>query len=92
LQVKRFPTVTFTAADVAPTSSGYRLTGTLEIHGTRREHVVDVTVTDNVSCRSQVRQTDFGITPYSLMMGSLRVADAVTVVLSASATGSHRAG
>lgn len=90
LQTKRFPTIVFDADTVEPTADGYRLAGTLEIHGTRREHVVDVTVTDQISGSSQVRQTDFGITPYSLMLGSLRVADAVTVVLSASATGVHR--
>ncbi len=90
LQTKRFPAITFDAETVEPSSDGYRLSGTLEIHGTRREHVVDVAVTDRISGRSQVRQTDFGIKPYSLMMGSLRVADAVTVVFEASATGTHR--
>ncbi|CAN5639360.1 YceI family protein [soil metagenome] len=86
LNAKRFPQITFTADTVDATADGYRLTGELEIHGRHREHVVDVTVTDRISCRSEVRQSDYGIKPYSLMMGSLRVADVVTVVFSASAT------
>jgi polyisoprenoid-binding protein YceI len=84
LNVKRFPQIRYSADSVDATDSGYRLTGQLDIHGRRRDHVVDVTLADDqVACRSEVRQSDFGIKPYSLMMGSLRVADAVTVVFAA---------
>lgn len=90
LAVKRFPLITYTSETVEPTEAGYRLTGELEIHGQVREHVVDVAVLDQeLTVRTEVRQSDFGVKPYSLMMGSLRVADTVTVTFSASATGSH---
>lgn len=91
LSVKRFPTIRFTSTAIEATTPGYRITGQLEICGRRREHVVDVAVNGNeVSASSQVRQSDFGVKPYSMMMGSLRVADVVTVVLNASATDSPR--
>lgn len=89
LSSNRFPIITYDAKTVEETDTGCRLTGELEIHGRRRDHVVDVVVTDqgdtwDLSGSSQVRQSDFGIKPYSLMMGSLRVADVVTVTVAAS--------
>lgn len=105
LAAKRFPQITFVADHIIATDAGYRLAGTLDIAGHRREHTVDLAVEDHddrweLSGRMQVRQSDFGIKPYSLMMGSLRVADTVTVMFAAtrakellsppSATGSHR--
>lgn len=91
MSAKRFPTVRFTSTAIEATGPGYRITGQLEIRGRRREHVVDVAVNGNeVSGRSQVRQSDFGVKPYSMMMGSLRVADVVTVVVTASATDNPR--
>lgn len=95
LSAKRFPQITYAADEVVTTDAGYQLIGTLEISGRRHDHTVDVAVADHgdrweLSCQVPVRQSDFGIKPYSLMMGSLRVADTVTVVFSASARGSHR--
>lgn len=88
MSAQRFPSVTFEAEDVATTDGGYLLTGTLEIHGRRREHRVAVDVTDRgdtwrLTSRSEVRQTDFGIKPYSMFMGSMKVADTVTITFSA---------
>ncbi len=37
----------------------------------------------SMSCQQQVRQTDFGVKPYSLAMGTLKVADVVTVSFTA---------
>ncbi|CAN5278092.1 YceI family protein [soil metagenome] len=90
LETKRFPSVVFESSTIEPTDTGYRLTGALQLHGERRDHVVDVDVDgEEVSARTEVRQSDFGIKPYSMMMGGLRVADVVTVVFRASATDSH---
>lgn len=85
---QRFPTVVFESDDVTTTGSGYLLTGTLEIHGRRREHRVAVDVADGgdtwqLTSRSEVRQTDFGIKPYSMAMGAMKVADTVTITFSA---------
>ena len=88
LDAKKFPQIRFTADDVAKTADGYRLIGTVEIHGTSRPQTVDVAVDDTgdalaCSARVQVTQSDFGVKPYSLMMGALKVADEVTIDFSA---------
>lgn len=56
----------------------------MEIHGTSRPQAVDVKVADEgdalaLSARVSVTQSDFGVKPYSLMMGTLKVADEVTI-------------
>ncbi|NVN50279.1 YceI family protein [Mycolicibacterium hippocampi] len=84
----RYPQIRFHAADITRAGDGYRLTGTLEIHGTTRPHVVDLQVEDlgdtsRMSCEGQVRHSDFGLKPYSLMMGAMKVTDEVTVSFSA---------
>jgi polyisoprenoid-binding protein YceI len=88
LDAKKFPTIRFTADDVAKSPDGYRLTGTVEIHGKARPQVVDVKVDDQgdtlaLSARVPVTQSDFGVKPFSLMMGALKVADEVTIDFSA---------
>ena len=88
LSANRFPQLTYVADDVIATDAGYRLAGTLDIAGGRRDHTVDVAVAERgdrweLSCEVPLRQSDFGIKPYSLMMGSLRVADTVTVLFAA---------
>ena len=91
LEVERFPQIRFRANDIAQTGDGYRLTGTLQIHGTTRERTVDVRVEDlddgwRISGDAEVRQTEFGVKPYSILMGSVKIADTVTV----SFTAEHR--
>ncbi|BBY30291.1 YceI family protein [Mycolicibacterium sediminis] len=88
LDAKRHPTIGFRCDDVAATDDGYRLAGSLTIHGVTRPCEVAVRVTDvgdrwHLTCESVVRQSDFGVTPYSLMFGSLKVADEVTVSFTA---------
>lgn len=88
LDVDRFPQIRFRATDIQQTGEGYRLTGNLEIHGKSREHVVDVCVEDldqqwRISGEAEVRQTEFGVKPYSILMGSVKIANTVTVSLTA---------
>ena len=92
LEVKNFPRGFFRAATVEKTADGYRLVGVLEIHGTSRDRMIDLRVEDRgddwgLSCTAEVTQSDFGIKPYSLMMGALKVADEVTVSFSGVKTG-----
>jgi polyisoprenoid-binding protein YceI len=84
LDADRFPQIRFEAHDVEKTASGYRLTGRLEIHGKARNRVIDVRVEDlgqtwRMSCEADVRQSEYGVKPYSLLMGSVKVVDNVTV-------------
>jgi polyisoprenoid-binding protein YceI len=88
LDVRRFPRIEFAAKTVEPTDHGYRLTGKLTIHGKSRTFIVEVGADDlgdswSLSGEAVVRQTDFGIKPYSQLVGSLKVADEVTVSLRA---------
>ena len=94
LDAKKFPQIRFTADQIAKTANGYRLDGAVEIHGTSRPQSVDLTVVDtgyalDLSARVPVTQTDFGVKPFSLMMGSLKVADEVTIAFSAKLTKQH---
>jgi polyisoprenoid-binding protein YceI len=88
LNADRFPEIRFTADVIDQTDNGYRLTGALQIHGKRREHVIDLRTEDlgdswQVSAKCSVRQSDYGIKPYSLLMGSVQVADDVTLSFTA---------
>jgi polyisoprenoid-binding protein YceI len=88
LQASRFPDIRFTADVIDKTGDGYRLTGKLRIRGKTHEHVIDLRTDDlgdswQISAESSVRQTDYGVKPYSLLMGSVQVADEVTVSFTA---------
>lgn len=88
LNAKKFPQVRFTAGDISETDDGYRLVGSVEIHGTSQPQTVDLTVVDRgqewgLSTRIPLTQSAFGIKPFSLMMGTLKVADEVTLEFSA---------
>jgi polyisoprenoid-binding protein YceI len=91
LNAKRYPRITFASNDVEATGDGYRLTGTLTIHGTSRPQVVDLRTDDQggnwwLSSETTVRQSEFGIKPYSQLLGALRVADDVVVAFTAKRT------
>ncbi|WP_326548074.1 YceI family protein [Mycolicibacterium sp. ND9-15] len=88
LDAKRFPQIVFETSNVEKTSDGYRLAGTLQIHGQGREQCVDVRVQEvnevwRISSEVDVRHSDFGLKPYSMLMGSMKVADPVSVVFTA---------
>ena len=88
LKSSKFDEITFVADEASPTDGGYRFSGTLTICGTSRPHTVEVS-SDGVAVagESPVTQTDFGVKPYSLMMGALKVADEVVVALEATIPG-----
>ena len=88
LDAGRFPEIRFAAETIDKTKDGYRLTGKLHIRGKSREHVIDLRTEDlgdswRMSAESSVRQSDYGVKPYSLLMGSVQVADDVTVSFAA---------
>jgi polyisoprenoid-binding protein YceI len=88
LDTRRFPRITFAANTVDKTDDGYRLTGTLTFHGKARPQTVDVRTDDlggswQMSSETAIRQSEFGVKPYSQLMGSLKVADDVTVSFTA---------
>jgi polyisoprenoid-binding protein YceI len=88
LGARRFPRITFAANTIEKTDDGYRLTGALTIHGKTRTQTVDVRTDDLdgswwLSSETTVRQSEFGIKPYSQLLGSLKVADDVIVSFTA---------
>lgn len=84
LDADRFPHIRFQSSSIEKADDGYRITGSLEIHGTDRECVVELRVEDRgdtwrMSSETEVRHSDFGLKPYSMFLGSMKVVDAVTV-------------
>jgi polyisoprenoid-binding protein YceI len=90
LETARFPEIAFKSrgASAVRRSDGtydVRITGDLRLHGVRRE----VTIPARVSLQSlgtfraigtfDIRQTDFGITPFSFVSGTVTIKDAVTI-------------
>lgn len=91
LNAERFPEISFAADSIEKCADGYRLTGPLRIHGKTRKQIIDLGTTDfgdswRMSARATLRQSDFGVKPYSLLMGSLKVADEVSVSFTAQHT------
>lgn len=88
LSASRFPHIRYASEAVEETDSGYRLTGALQIRAESRDHVIDLYTEDledswRMSVQSTIRQSDYGIKPYSLLMGSVQVADDVSLTFSA---------
>lgn len=91
LDASRYPEIRFIAdasEKIVKTDDGYRLSGALQIRGKSREHVIDLRTEDlgdswRMSAQSSVRQSDYGVKPYSMLMGSMQVADDVTVSFTA---------
>ena len=74
-----------TAVQTAADGSGISVQGELTLVGTTRPLAFDLTVGDDgrLSGSAVVKQTDWGITPYSALFGALKVADEVEVVIDA---------
>jgi polyisoprenoid-binding protein YceI len=66
---------------------GMSVTGELELGGRTGPMVFELAARDGrMSGEATVRQTDFGIKPYSALFGALKVADEVQVVVEAQAS------
>jgi polyisoprenoid-binding protein YceI len=82
LSADRYPEATFTAKSFAPGGSGGgAIAGTFTLAGQSRPLNLQVSEPEpgHYRATTTVRQTDFGIKPYSAFLGSLKVADAVQV-------------
>ena len=88
LGANRYRQIRFTTNTIDETDEGYRLTGTLQIRGKSREQVIELRTEDlgdswRMSAESRVRQSEYGVKPYSMLLGSMQVADEVTVSFTA---------
>lgn len=89
LKATQHPDVTFSSSSIRATPGGYALDGELSIAGTSRAATVELSVVDagdhwTVTGGAPVVQTEYGVKPYSAMMGGLKVRDRVDVRLEAS--------
>lgn len=86
LHAARHPEILFEAERVAPDNGGFVVTGTLALHGRRRTVVATVHREGGRWIgETQLHQPDFGITPYSAMLGTLRIRPDVRVRVEAPA-------
>jgi polyisoprenoid-binding protein YceI len=88
LDARKFPRIVFFANVVEKTDDGYRLSGDLTIHGKTRPQIVELRTEDQgdrwrLFSETAIRQSDFGVKPYSQLLGALKVADDVTVSFTA---------
>lgn len=83
LQVQQQPELSFVSTSAEGTWEAVTLQGNLTLHGRTRPQVLRVAATDSgYRLTGQVTQSDFGIKPYSVMMGALKVGDRVDVEVS----------
>ena len=86
LETKRHADVVFTSSTIEPQGEGFVIRGALELHGRKRDLQVRVTKEGAKWVASAtLHQPDFGITPYTAMMGTLRIQPDVRVRVSAPA-------
>jgi polyisoprenoid-binding protein YceI len=76
--------ISFRSTQVTETADGLRVEGDLTVRGATRPLAFDVAVAEGrLSAVAVVKQTDFGMKPYSALFGALKVADEVKVALDA---------
>lgn len=80
LAARRFPTIEFRSTRVVRDGERARIEGQLTLHGVTRPLVADA-LADASDWRAELRldQRDFGIKPFSAMLGTLRVRPEVLV-------------
>lgn len=85
LKTDKFPEITFSSTKVQDNGGGKATVhGDLTIMGTARPASMDVVVVgDKATGTMQVRQSDWGIKPFSALMGALKLADDLTIQVEA---------
>lgn len=84
MRADEHPEVTFSSTSISPSDRGFQVTGDLSIGGRTSPVTVDLAVDGSaLTARGSVVQTQFDVTPYSAMLGALRLRDRVDVALDA---------
>lgn len=74
IPVKKHPDVRFASREVREDESGFTVTGRLELAGRSKDIVVHAKREDGAAVADVVlHQPDFGIKPYSAMLGTLKI-------------------
>lgn len=80
LRVREHPEIRFASTRLTPEGDGYHVTGDLSLHG--RTRAIDFRARpdgDRLVVTVRVHQPDFGIKPFSAMLGTLRIKPDVVV-------------
>ena len=76
--------IRFRSTSVSGNGDSLRVAGDLTLFGSTRPIAFDLALTDGrVSGTAVVKQTDFGMKPYTALFGALKVADDVRVEIDA---------
>jgi polyisoprenoid-binding protein YceI len=80
LHVREHPTIVFASSTVTPEGDGFRIAGEITLHGrTRKLAFLAAPEGDRMVATVPIHQPDFGIKPYSAMLGTLKIKPDVTV-------------
>ena len=86
LDSKKHPLIEYHSTSVTRDGDTYQVAGDLTIHGVTKPHPLTVTADGTTfTAETVVTQSDFSIKPFSLMMGTVKVADDVRLTLTATA-------
>lgn len=78
LQTSKYPELSFQSTSVTGSEPNFKVAGNMTITGTTRPVNVDLTVNGSqVNARTSISQKDFGIKPFSAMMGAIKLRDDV---------------
>jgi polyisoprenoid-binding protein YceI len=91
LHAEQHPKVTFESSSIRAQGAGLEVEGTLTVAGNPRPLAATVELDRadgqvTAHCPVDLIQSEFGVTPYSAMLGQLRVADEVHVELDVTVT------
>jgi polyisoprenoid-binding protein YceI len=83
LEADRHPEIRFRSTRVVDVEGGFDVTGRLLLHGKERDVVVPLRrVDDRHAAEVRLHQPDFGIRPYTALLGALKVKPEIAVRLS----------
>jgi len=78
LQTGKYPELKFTSTSVSGSEPNFSVAGNMTIAGSTRPVNVNLTVNGNtVTATAKISQKDFGIKPFSAMMGAIKLRDDV---------------
>ena len=78
LQTNKFPQLTFASTSVSGAEPNFNVAGNMTIRGTTRPVNVALNVNGTqVNAKTTISQKDFGIKPFSAMMGAIKLRDDV---------------
>jgi polyisoprenoid-binding protein YceI len=80
LETAKYPTISFHSTHVEKAGDGWKVDGTLSLHGVTKPVSVQVTRSgDAYTGRAAIRQTDFAIKPVSVAGGAVKVKNEVEI-------------